>query len=407
MKATQVLSSALNEWNIANKEVVLVTDNAANMVVAAQLGNLSHLKCYAQTLNLAAQCALKVQSVARLLCTFFHRSTVGAHQLEENHKLLNIPKHKLKVDCCTRWSSAFEMVSRFLEQQPAITATLLSPQVRRSEKDLCTLSEVDVTNAEDIIAAFKPLKDATTVMSTERSPTISRIAPLRAKLLNETKDSPGMSPLVREIKRAIHENLSKRYSSEQEKQTLQIAAAPDPRFKSLPFLSEVDREETYDRVVVEAAAQLQQNEKEDKEQTPAAGEEDPPNIDMEEEHRALSSSLLEDLLGKHFTQAERQSQPRSAYARAQEEVYTYCTRTPALHLSEDPLDWWARNAVHFPLISRLAKRYLCIPGTSVAAERVFSTAGDIITAQRSTLSSEHVDQLLFLYKNVEFSHEHT
>ncbi|KAE8288344.1 Zinc finger BED domain-containing protein 4 [Larimichthys crocea] len=123
----ELLSSAVNKWDITKKEVVVVTDNAAIMVV-------SHLKCYAHTLNLAAQRALKVPSVARLLGrvrrigTFFHRSTVGAQQLEESQRLLNIPKHKLKVDCCTRWISAFEMVSRFLEQQPAITATLLSPQ---------------------------------------------------------------------------------------------------------------------------------------------------------------------------------------------------------------------------------------------------------------------------------------
>lgn len=43
----------------------------------------------------------------------------------------------------------------------------------------------------------------------------------------------------------------------------------------------------------------------------------------------------------------------------------------------------------YPFISKLAKRYLCIPGTSVSAERVFSTAGDIITAQQSTLTPEH------------------
>ncbi|KAG8015001.1 Protein PAT1-like protein 1 [Nibea albiflora] len=33
----ELLSSAVNEWDIAKKEVVVVTDNAANMVVAAQL----------------------------------------------------------------------------------------------------------------------------------------------------------------------------------------------------------------------------------------------------------------------------------------------------------------------------------------------------------------------------------
>ncbi|XP_049918265.1 E3 SUMO-protein ligase ZBED1-like [Epinephelus moara] len=295
------------------------------------------------------------------------------------------------------------MVSRFLEQQPAITATLLSPLVRRAESDLCTLSETDVTNAEDVIAALKPMKDATSVMSEESSPTISLVAPLQAKLLDETKDSTGVSTQVKEIKQAIHEDLGKRYRSEQEKQILHTAAALDPRFKGLPFLSEEEREEAYGRVA-EAASQLEQDEREDEEQTPAAREEDPPNTEGEEEHRApkrmtLSSSLLENLLGQNFSEA-RVRQPRSAYARAQEEVNKYCS-APPLRLSEDPLDWWGQNEVHFPLISRLAKRYLCIPGTSVAAERVFSTAGDIVTAQRSTLLSEHVDQVLFLHKNLQ------
>ena len=41
-----------------------------------------------------------------------------------------------------------------------------------------------------------------------------------------------------------------------------------------------------------------------------------------------------------------------------------------------------------------------IPGTSVPSERVFSTAGDVVTAQRATLKSKHVDMLIFLKKNL-------
>jgi hypothetical protein len=47
--------------------------------------------------------------------------------------------------------------------------------------------------------------------------------------------------------------------------------------------------------------------------------------------------------------------------------------------------------------------YLCIPATSVASERIFSTAGDLVTAQRSCLSGDQVDRLIFLKKNLDMN----
>lgn len=66
----------------------------------------------------------------------------------------------------------------------------------------------------------------------------------------------------------------------------------------------------------------------------------------------------------------------------------------------NPMNWWKDHKCEYPLLSNLAKRYLCIPGTSVSSERVFCTAGDIITAQRRALTPEHLDQILFLHKNL-------
>ena len=71
-----------------------------------------------------------------------------------------------------------------------------------------------------------------------------------------------------------------------------------------------------------------------------------------------------------------------------------------LSLTECPLAWWKLNESYFPLLSRLAKRIMGIPATSVASERVFSTAGDIVTATRSTLRAENVDMLIFIKKNL-------
>ncbi len=81
------------------------------------------------------------------------------------------------------------MVKRFLEQQPAITAALLSPDVRKREKEISTFTESDISNAEEFIQALKPVKVATNVMSDEKNPTVSVIAPLHAQLLQATQET--------------------------------------------------------------------------------------------------------------------------------------------------------------------------------------------------------------------------
>ena len=88
--------------------------------------------------------------------------------------------------------------------------------------------------------------------------------------------------------------------------------------------------------------------------------------------------------------------------RAKEEILKYRERD-ALGLSGDVLQWWKKQ-VDLPLLSTLAKSYLSIPATSVPSERVFSTAGGIVTAKRSLLHPDHVDQLIFLKKYLQARH---
>ena len=211
-----LLAEAIEEWGISDKKPTLVTDNAANIVKAVHLMGRFHMGCFAHLLNLASQAGIKTPAIARLLgrvrriVGFFHRSPTASHSLKDKQQLLQLPQHKLVMDVTTRWNSSLDMLGRFLEQQPAISAALLSPDVRRRENDLCTLTEMGITTAEDVVRSLGPMKTATLAIS-EESPTMSMVAPLLFQLLNQMACTAEDTSIIKELKTAVHQNLSSRY----------------------------------------------------------------------------------------------------------------------------------------------------------------------------------------------------
>ena len=73
-----------------------------------------------------------------------------------------------------------------------------------------------------------------------------------------------------------------------------------------------------------------------------------------------------------------------------------------MDIDETSLKWWKHESTRILLLSQLAKLYLCSCATSVASERTFSTAGNIITSNRSLLKPEKANQLIFIAKNLYF-----
>ena len=113
-------------------------------------------------------------------------------------------------------------------------------------------------------------------------------------------------------------------------------------------------------------------------------------------------TALEELLGGTFSSGSSQAAAAAApnpIIMIEKEMDKY-TRETCIPLKSCPLKWWRENAKYYPMLSRLAKVFLSIPATSVPSERVFSTAGDIVTAERAQLLPENVDRLVFLKKNL-------
>jgi hAT family C-terminal dimerisation region len=82
-----------------------------------------------------------------------------------------------------------------------------------------------------------------------------------------------------------------------------------------------------------------------------------------------------------------------------DEITTYFL-LPVARENKNPLNWWKSKQEIFPILSIIARKYLGIPATSVASERLFSDAGNHITTKRSSLDPGLLGKMVFLKRNM-------
>ena len=100
---------------------------------------------------------------------------------------------------------------------------------------------------------------------------------------------------------------------------------------------------------------------------------------------AKKTSAISDLFGEVFV--TKVEPAKSVEVRVDQEFVGYKSEGN-ISLDSDPLTWWKSNEEKYPILSKYSKTFLCIPATSVPSERIFSVAGDVVTAQRSCLSAD-------------------
>ena len=79
--------------------------------------------------------------------------------------------------------------------------------------------------------------------------------------------------------------------------------------------------------------------------------------------------------------------PLTPLEKIKKEVTSYLGY-PSLVPDTNPLEWWKAENGRFPNLAYLAKMYLCICGTSVLSERVFSSTGHIANNLRNRLTQQ-------------------
>ena len=93
-----------------------------------------------------------------------------------------------------------------------------------------------------------------------------------------------------------------------------------------------------------------------------------------------------------------QTWPGSTLTPLQLEMNRYSNIDVSVHV--DILQWWKTHEREYPLLSRAAKKYLCIQPTSCSSERTFSTGGKTVSSVRTKLDTENVHMLVYCKENM-------
>src|ERR1700691_5483376 len=94
--------------------------------------------------------------------------------------------------------------------------------------------------------------------------------------------------------------------------------------------------------------------------------------------------------------------PEAAVLPEQDEIERYRNQ-PRILPTASPLAYWRdrRDPALFPILGRLARRYLAIQSSSAAVERVFSVSGNLVTKRRASLAKDTVEDLVLCHDNID------
>ncbi|KAK0154985.1 Zinc finger BED domain-containing protein 1 [Merluccius polli] len=429
------IDEILEEYGVRDKVVAATVDNAANMDVAVKKLQIVKFPCFAHTLNLGAQKLYNCTTISnwaariRSVIVWMKRSHMAKVVLTEKQELLKLPKHMLLLDVKTRWNSLYLMIERFCEQFPAIQAAAIDPRIRKPmEKErLARMGNEDLRKAEEFVLLMRKHYTSTLAVSSDKSPTCGEILPILQKLQRHYTVLEDDSAFTRTIKEDIWKDLSKRYQEAVIQRFLEEATILDPRFKS-----KVDKDEVWDRIReaavaanTEAAAdkvsefdnvvdcstfplsqskkmhrrrgvkmKRRRRRKKKKRTMQCFAHTKPPPVKQKK-------TALEELFEEEDNELQsfQQRQPLLSLAqRVDQEIQLYRSMPP-IPCKDNAILWWWNKRDTLPLLSGLAEGFLCVQASSTPSERVFSTAGDTISPERSRILPEKADMLIFLQKN--------
>ena len=425
----KIIFEIAEQFKISKKLVSLTCDGASNMqglntilhskYSISELSNASkpipYFWCFGHLLNLVVQQALKSSdevvdliTKVRNLAKFFKGHPKQMEALQRAQQILNKngPFQKPKIDVVTRWNSILAMLQSALSLLSSYEMffTILNSNasddslpanerrearnVLESTKDF-VLQPEDKRMITDLIFLLEPFQVATEQLSGASYVTVSMVEPITTIIIKHLESDPSRrlrSPGLIKVRNELLDNSLRRFSESDTTMSHIKAVALDPRYY---FLATADSDAL--RSIKELL----------KERV------DPPANGSEDDHPMPKSSATSGFdFSKQLLKLKEEAGPQNSVPELDE--YNAFVQMCALYekqkatnadyqkMLDNPLLFWETNKATFKTLYGLASRLFVMQATSVSSERLFSSAGNVITENRSSLDPETVDAVMVL-----------
>ena len=388
------LIQVLGSWALGSERIFsIVTDNGPNICLAVETANFESIRCANHTLQLVIKkdSLERNEEITALITNVkgvvghFNHSTVSSNLLKKAQTSKGLLNKKLIQDHSVRWNATFYMLKRFLEQESALKAVL--PQ---------TKCAIEITNSDwlllERVVEILGMFEEVTKQFEEDNASLSIVIPLILMLRNwvteelQNRNQDSVEKLLQYLQKGLDVRFLTILIDPRSITTHMMATILDPRFKLEPLQEYTDTEEVRKQIGELIGGEKIPTDEEVK-------------LEEQDNEAPFVSKMFKGVWGTYnqIIRSKGVSRRDSSYS-LQTELELYLSE-PCLPLNHNPLDFWKNESRTFPRLAKLAQKYLSIPPGSSVSERVFSTAGNIVTKKRSSLNPDRVNLLVFLNRN--------
>ena len=224
------LTSVLEEKNI--KDVIVTTDNGANIKAAVKLNNWPRFPCFAHTINLAVQSGLETSEIqptmekAKTIVRHFKHSSVAYCKLKEAATCLRETDNTigkctaLVQEVPTRWNSAYDMMNHLIALKPAVMAPLTDEQM------IPTTAEWKIM--QKLCDILEPIKVSSETLSADTYPTMGMTYPSVMKILADLEINGDDLAAIKMFKTAVQQNINDHFNDETQRDLIEVCCFIDP-----------------------------------------------------------------------------------------------------------------------------------------------------------------------------------